>query len=137
LDSLRPCDEVLVIAHGEEPATQKIAREHGATVKPGVAGVSSGVYLVDAAHDWILCIRPDEALSEALEASLFEWKETDPGDAIGFSVRVRQETASGWKQCPPETRLVNRQRINWTSHLPPTDPAAPVLAGDLLRFSAP
>lgn len=136
LESLRPCDEVLVIAHaGDE--TQKLAREHGATVKQGVEGVSAGVHLVDAANDWIFCARPDEALSEALEAALFDWKEKDPGEALAFSVRIREETSSGWKTCPPETRLLNRNRINWTTPLPPYEPSAPVLAGDLLRFRNP
>ncbi len=137
LDSLRPCDQVVVVTHGDDDETQRIARQHGAYVKAGVAGVSGGAYLVDAAHDWILCLRPDEALSEALEASLFEWKTKDPGAVIGFSVSIRQETASGWKSCPPETRLVNRERINWTSELPPNDPEAPLLVGDLLRLCTP
>ncbi len=136
LDSLRPCDQVLVITHADDD-TQKIAREHGATVKPGVQGVAAGVYLVDAANDWLLCLRPDEALSEALEAALFQWKDSDPGDALAFSVALREETPSGWKSCPPESRLVNRNRVNWTTELPPSDPAAPTLSGDLLRFRDP
>jgi glycosyltransferase involved in cell wall biosynthesis len=32
LESLRPCDEVLVIDHDSEDETVKIARDHGATV---------------------------------------------------------------------------------------------------------
>ena len=137
LDSLRPCDEVLVIDHASQDDTQKIAREHGATVKTAVPGVAPGAYLADARHDWILCLRPNEALSEGLEAALFEWKDQDPGEVIGFSVQVREESPSGWKKLAPETRLVNRRRINWTTDLPPHDPAAKVLAGDLLRFRTP
>ena len=136
LDSLRPCDQVLVVTHDDE-ATQEVARAHGATLKAGVEGVANGVYLVDAANDWIFCIRPDEALSEALEAALFEWKEKDPGETIGYSVALREETASGWKPCAPQMRLVNRGLLNWTTELPPNNPAAPLLAGDLLRFSKP
>ncbi len=136
LDSLRPCDEVLLISHGGDD-TQKVARKHGATVKEGVAGVSAGVYLADAANDWIFCVRPDEAFSEALEATLFDWKQKDPGDALAFSVGIREETPAGWKSCPPETRLVNRNRINWTTELPPYVPSATLLAGDLLRFCNP
>jgi hypothetical protein len=137
LESLRPCDQVVVILHGDDEPTHKIAREHGATVKAAVEGVSSGAYLVDAANDWILCLRPDEALSEALEAALFEWKRHGPPEVMGFSINIRQETASGWQACPPETRLVNRERINWTGEFPPNDPGAPRLGGDLLRFSSP
>ncbi len=136
LDSLRPCDEVLVVTHGGDD-TQRVVREHGAIVKQGVAGVSAGLYLVDAANDWIFCVRPDEALSEALEATLFGWKQKDPGDASAFSVGIREETPAGWKSCSPETRLVNRNRINWTTELPPYAASAALLAGDLLRFCNP
>lgn len=137
LDSLRPCDEVLVIAHKADEETQRVAREHGATMKPAVAGVGLGTYLVDTHHDWVLCARPNEALSEGLEAALFEWKNKDPGDVMAFSIRVREEGESGWKICPAETRLVNRKRLNWTGELPPNDPNAPTLSGDLLRFGTP
>ncbi len=137
LDSLRPCDEVLIIDNGSQDDTPKIAREHGATVKTAVSGVAPGAYLVDARHDWLLCLRPSEALSEGLEAALFEWKDQDPGESVGFSVAVREESPSGWKRCPPEMRLVNRNRINWTANLPPNEPNAKVLAGDLIRFSTP
>ncbi len=137
LDSLRPCDEVLVIDDGSQDDTGKIAREHGATVRTAVAGVVPGAYLVDARHDWLLCLCPNEALSEGLEAALFEWKDLDPGEAVAFSLPVRKESDAGWKRCTPETRLVNRNRINWTGDLPPYDPSARVLTGDLLRFRNP
>src|SRR5690242_11122498 len=86
LDSLRACDEVLIVDHGSDDDTGKIAREHGSHVENAVPGVSHGTYLVDAKHDWILCLLPSESLSDGLEASLFEWKEKDPGDATGFAV---------------------------------------------------
>ncbi len=137
LDSLRPCDDVLIIDHGSDDATHRIACDYGARIKTAVPGVAPGAYLVDARHDWLLCLRPNEALSEALEASLFEWREQDSGDAAAFSIPVRAETDSGWKKCVPETRLVNRNRVNWTATLPPFDPAVRVLAGDLLQFRSP
>jgi cellulose synthase/poly-beta-1,6-N-acetylglucosamine synthase-like glycosyltransferase len=74
LESLRACDEVLVVDHASTDDTVKIARDHGATVKAGVPGVSPGVYAIDAHHDWMLCLLPNEAVSEALEASLFDPK---------------------------------------------------------------
>ncbi len=136
LDSLRPCDEVLVITHGSD-ATAKTARDHGAKVKAAVPGVSAGAYLVDAQYEWLLCVRPNEALSEALEAALFEWKGHDAGANVGFSIRIREETVSGWKMCQSETRLVNRNRVNWTDELPPHEPHFQLLRGDLLRFRSP
>ena len=137
LDSLRPCDEVLVIDDRSEDRTRELARAHGATVKEGQAGIPPETYLAEAHHDWIFCLRPTEALSEALEASLFLWKENDPGPAKGYSVGVREESESGWKTCPAEMRLVNRHRNHWLGDLPPNDPGATALVGDLLRFRNP
>lgn len=149
LESLRACDQILVVDHGSTDDTLKLAREHGADVKEGVTGVSAGVYAIDARHDWILCLLPTESVSEAMEASLFEWKERkldasdDPekdkeaGAQNSFSFQVRLDTAEGWKELGVHTRLVNRNRINWQGHLPADDPGAEMLAGHLLRFSTP
>jgi len=137
LESLRPCDEVLVVDHDSQDDTDKIAREHGARVVQGMPGVRPGTHVVDASHDWIFCLLPSEALSEALEASLFEWKDGEPDQGIGFSVRIRQETAQGWKPRAAERRLVNRMAVNWTAELPPHSADVTQLAGDLLRFRDP
>jgi glycosyltransferase involved in cell wall biosynthesis len=146
---LRACDELLVIDHGSTDNTVEVARDLGATVKEAVPGVNPGVYAIDARHDWILCLLPTESLSEALEASLFEWKhakgeKSDQGEsdaesanALGVSVRIREETGNGWKELPAETRLVNRKKVNWPGQLPANDPGAPLLEGPLLRFGTP
>jgi glycosyltransferase involved in cell wall biosynthesis len=149
LDSLRACDETLVIDHRSTDDTVKIASEHGATVKEGVPGVNAGVYAIDARHDWVLCLLPTEAVSEAMEASLFEWKgrkdepsDHEDKDAIApwqrsFSFQVREERHGTWKELGTHTRLVNRKHVNWPDQLPPDDPSAQVLPGHLLRFSEP
>jgi len=137
LDSLRPCDQVLVVDHASQDATHKVARQHGAHVIRAVPGVEGGAYAIDADYDWILCLLPSEALSEALEASLLEWKQGDPDELVGFAMNIREETEAGWRNLPPETRLVNRTAIAWTSVLPPRRPATHELAGDLLRFRTP
>lgn len=137
LDSLRPCDEVIVIDHKSDDDTVKIAKDHGAKVQHAVLGVEKGAYAIDARHDWILCILPNEALSEGLEASLYTWKDEDHDNDTAFGVAVREEAAKGWKQLGSETRLVNRTKINWTDALPTNTPDAPQLPGDLLRFQHP
>ena len=149
LESLRACDELLVIDHASTDDTLKVAREHGAVVKEGVPGVNPGVYAVDARHDWILCLLPTEAVSEGMEASLFEWKRAAGekaraplGDAdftspVAFCFRIRQEDGDHWKDLPPETRLVNRTTINWPGELPAPHPGAKLLDGYLLRFASP
>jgi glycosyltransferase involved in cell wall biosynthesis len=138
LESLRPCDQVLVVDHDSQDSTRKVARQHGAQVIEAVPGVEGGSYAIDADYDWILCLLPSEALSEALEASLLEWKQGDPDELLGFTVNVREETEAGWRELAPETRLVNRTvRGAWSSVLPPSGGPSHALAGDLLRFRAP
>jgi glycosyltransferase involved in cell wall biosynthesis len=135
LDSLRPCDEVIVVDHNSNDDTAKIAREHGARVIAGVPGVDRGAYSQDARNQWILCLLPQEALAEELEAALFEWSEAEHEEAqMGFNMAIREQNGAGWKSLPPEMRLANRQQINWTGDLPPSNPNAPALAGYILRI---
>ena len=137
LDSLRPCDQLLVVDHGSQDSTCEVAQQHGASVIHALPGVEGGAYAIDAEHDWVLCLLPSEALSEALEASLLEWKQSDPDELTGFAMNIREEMEAGWRVLPAETRLVNRAAVAWTSVLPPHGPAVHELAGDLLRFRTP
>jgi glycosyltransferase involved in cell wall biosynthesis len=137
IESLRSCDEVLVVDHGSEDNTETIARDRGAKVKAAIPGVEDGTYAVDATYDWILCVQPSESLSEDLEASLLDWKRSDPDEGvIGFRVQVREQNEKGWHSLGQQMRLVNRKRINWTTTLPPNASNAESLAGDLLRFKS-
>lgn len=149
LESLRPFDEILVIDHGSTDDTANLARRHGATVLKGVPGVNNGVYAMDASHDWIFCMMPNESISEALEASLFEWKEKidepldhdekdeQAAEVATFSFAIREETEAGWQTREPETRLINRKQLNWPDAIPPNNPQSVRVAGHLLRFSKP
>ncbi len=128
LDSLRVCDQLLVINHGSE-AIEKLAKEHGATSKTAITGVSPGAYLVDASYDWILCLRPSEALSASLQAALERWKQEDHDNECAVSIVLAQNGHAA----APETRLVNRRKINWTEELPPNDFHSSQLAGELVR----
>jgi glycosyltransferase involved in cell wall biosynthesis len=136
LDSLRACDQVIVIDHGSSDNTEKVARDHGAEFKKAISGVDAGTYSVDARHEWVLCLCANESLSEPLEASLFEWKSNEH-EASGFNFRVKEETEQGWKNGETETRLVNKKRINWTGSLPPTTSLNDTIAGEILRFHHP
>jgi len=137
LDSLRACDQVLVIDHGSNDNTEKVARDHGATVKKGISGVDYGTYSVDSSNDWILCLRANESLSEELEASLFEWKSQEHNGAAGFNLRVREESDAGWNVLDAQTRLVNKDKINWTGDLPPTTTVNGEIKGYILKFKNP
>ncbi len=137
LDSLRACDQVIVVDHGSSDNTEKVARDHGAEFKKAIPGVDRGTYAVDANNDWILCLCANESLGEPLEAALFEWKEKEHPETAGFNLPIKEENGSGWKPLTPETRLVNRKMINWTGELPPTTTVNDSLGGEVLKFNHP
>ncbi len=135
LDSLRPCDKVLVVDSASDDETVNIAHDHGANVKQAITGVEPGAYAIDTRHEWVLCLQPGEALSEGLEASLREWQDSEPDESTpGFSFPVRENANGKWTTGPPEMRLVNRNRVNWSGVLPPNADRAIRLEGDLLKF---
>ena len=138
LDSLRPCDEVLIIDDNSEDETVRIGHENGAHIKPSIPGVTQGAYAMDASNDWILCLLPTEALSEELEASLLEWKNQDPDETLACcKLTLREQNETGWHPLEPEVRLINRKLLNWVGELPPMQRCEVTLEGDLLRFRYP
>ncbi|HXA85291.1 MAG TPA: glycosyltransferase [Candidatus Dormibacteraeota bacterium] len=135
LDSLRACDECIVVDHGSRDETVKVAKEHGARVVKAVPGVSNGAYAQNARNQWILCLLPHEAIAEDLEASLLEWTEVEQdANQMGFNMAIREQNGAGWKSVEPEMRLANSKQINWTGELPPANPKVPSLPGHILRI---
>jgi glycosyltransferase involved in cell wall biosynthesis len=144
LETLLPCDEILVVDHGTHYATRRIAREYGARVVSAKPNITPSQCLHLARHEWILCLEPRESLTEALAASLFEWKaEWKPEsksapETTAFAVLLREETPHGWQaNSTPQTRLVPRNWNHWQGLLPATEPSAVTLEGALLRFLQP
>jgi len=138
LETLHPCDEILIVDYGSTDLTLTIAREYGARILQPEESPSREAQL--ARNDWLFFLEPNESLSEGLEASLFEWRirtfaEVQFVPAGAISSRV--ETASGWSPARSETRLVPKTWTRWQSWLPAHDAHAIVLEGDLLRFSLP
>ena len=133
LESLRPCDQFVVADHGSTDGTSAVARQYGALVTSRADALSR------IAHDWVLVIEPREALSEALESALYQWKQADPGRATAFAVRIREETPAGWELRPAEIRLVQRPALAQAGKPVPLLAQAgmpvPLLEGDLLRFT--
>jgi hypothetical protein len=136
LETLRACDEIVIINHDSDNETGRVGRQYGATVKVGVPGVSFGTYLVDASNDWILCLKPSESLSDELEASLLEWKQQEHEAAETFAVSVRVQQDTSWETRGHHTRLVNRTYVNWTTELPPDTENSEVIPGDLLEIES-
>jgi hypothetical protein len=136
LETLYPCDDIVVVDHGSSDATVQVARTYGASVLKAKNGASIDQYL-RSIQGWVLCLDPSESLTESLAASLFEWK---TGDAArgAFSVFLREETPTGWVENPAaQTRLVPRSWERWDGRFPTHEPAAVALQGELLRFVFP
>ncbi|HKI25430.1 MAG TPA: hypothetical protein VKA07_03850 [Candidatus Sulfotelmatobacter sp.] len=145
LETLYPCDEILVVDHGSRDLTIRVACEYGAKVLTAEQGASPDTYLQSAylqsvRPGWVLCLDPRESLTEGLAASLFEWKLLPSGSlsAAAFSVFLRQETADGWVDIPaPQVRLVPSSWKRWERTFPAPDPSAWALEGELLHFVLP
>jgi glycosyltransferase involved in cell wall biosynthesis len=134
LESLRVCDELVVVSRGSSDRSAAVAREYGARWVCGDDG--AGGYAVPpwVRHDWVLWLRPEEVAAESLEAALLEFRAGRPADQCGFRVACRDETPAGWRRREPELRLVHRYRVAWRHGLPqPADPAA-LFPGEILRL---
>lgn len=136
LEMLFPCDEILIVDHDSEDATLHVAREYGARIQQAAPGVS---YTASARSEWIFTIDPRESVTEALAASLFEWKSEGVSENVrAYSVYLREETLEGWVSNPvAHTRLVRADWGRWAGRFPEADSAAVALEGDLLHFVFP
>lgn len=134
LESLHAVDEIVVVDHHSSDKTEKIAKQYGARVIKAVAGVDRGAYTVDCKYDWVLCVLPNETLSEGLEASIFEWKRRGEADAPGFLVNVRKQSGEAWQAENAQMRIADRNKINWQGLFPSSPSDVNALSGDLLRF---
>ena len=161
LETLYPCDQIVIIDHDSSDGTVRVAHNYGAKVIPSAkarmwgqpppavqrskapqprhkAGPLEILMSGKTAPAWILCLDPRESVSESLAASLFELKSQDTETAQPYSLFLREETAEGWLQHPaPQTRLVPPTWSDWDETLPSTDTSALVLEGELLRFVFP
>jgi glycosyltransferase involved in cell wall biosynthesis len=139
LETLHPCDKIVVVDHGSRDLTVRIAREYGAIVLPAERESSPNFYLQHADPAWVFCLDPRESFTEGLSASLFEWKllPLSPTPSA-FSVQMREETDQGWAGLPtPQTRLVPYGWNRWMGRFPINEPSAATLEGELLRFTLP
>ena len=141
LETLLPCSEILIVDHHSSDSTLRIAREYGARIVLANNRASANNYLEVARYDWILCLDPKESLTEALQASLFEWSSLPTSaiaDVPAFSVFGREQIAEDWRDFPAqETRLVPRGWTLWHGRIPAHQSSAVPLEGELLRFAFP
>lgn len=139
VESLRPCDEVLVVDHASSDETCRIARAFGARVIAAKIG-SEKDHFQEAQHDWIFRLLPTESLSEALEASLHEWKmrvAARHAEDMVYQVRIEEETPTGWVTHVPEVRLKHRMLTNQDETKEVSLSEHCLLEGHLLRLYLP
>lgn len=120
IESLRCCDEILVLDSGSNDRTVEIASKLGARVEEaswhGYAA-QKNIAAELARNDWVLSLDADESLSEALEAEIWQIKKSGP-KFDGYTVpRLAQYLGrwilhSGWYP-DRKIRLFDRKRAKW------------------------
>ena len=127
VESLRGCDEVLVVDGGSRDRTCEVARRFGARIVEDVG---------EAKYEWIFCLRASEVVPETLEAELLEWNGRDVV-CDGLFVSILEETREGWREVPAEVRLVRRAKVRWDGSRPVVDGTLGRLEGHLARLRLP
>jgi glycosyltransferase involved in cell wall biosynthesis len=134
LETLYACDHIVIVDHNSHDATVQLARQYGARVVPAQAHLSLTDHITTG---YILCLAPNESVSENLATSLLQLKQnaTQPQT---YSLSLREETAQRWiDHLAPQTRIVPDAWPQWIGNLPANDPASIALEGELLRFAFP
>lgn len=120
IESLRCCDEILVVDSGSTDRTVELAQNLGARViEANWRGYSQQKNWAaeQAQHDWVLSLDADEALSEALEAEIWNLKKSGP-QYDGYSMprlaryMGRWILHSGWYP-DRKLRLYDRRKARW------------------------
>jgi len=120
IESLRCCEEVVVVDSGSTDRTVELARNLGARVIEthwrGYAA-QKNFAAEQCTHDWILSLDADEALSEALEAEIWQWKKAGASAHAYTMPRLAQYLGrwilhSGWYP-DRKVRLYDRRHASW------------------------
>jgi glycosyltransferase involved in cell wall biosynthesis len=123
IESLRCCDEILVLDSGSNDRTVEIAKNLGArVVEASWSGYAAQKNIAAelATNDWILALDADESLSEALEAEIWQIKKTGPKFEGYTMPRLAQYLGrwilhSGWHP-DRKVRLFDRQKAEWVGN---------------------
>jgi glycosyltransferase involved in cell wall biosynthesis len=147
MESLRCCDEIVVVDSGSSDRTAEIAANLGANIIESPWGGyarQKNVAADRASHDWILSIDADEALSEALEGEIWQIKKNGPRYDAYTMPRLAQYLGkwilhSGWYP-DRKIRLYHRQKAKWVGEfvhesVDVVDGRVGHLESDLLHFT--
>src|SRR5271157_5331642 len=120
IESLRCCDEILIVDSGSVDRTVELAQKLGArAIEAGWRGFAAQKNWAaeQASHDWILSLDADEAIGEALEAEIWNLKKTGPRDDAYTMPRLARYLGrwilhSGWYP-DRKIRLYRRDRASF------------------------
>ncbi|MBC7925191.1 MAG: glycosyltransferase family 2 protein [Bryobacteraceae bacterium] len=120
MESLRCCDEIVVVDSGSSDRTAEIAEKLGAVIIESSWGgyARQKNYAAECAtNDWILSVDADEALSEALEAEIWQVKKKGSAFDAYTMPRLAQYLGrwilhSGWYP-DRKVRLYHREKASW------------------------
>ncbi len=120
IESLRCCDEILVLDCGSVDRTVELAENLGARVieHPWKSYADQKNWAAaQASNDWIFSIDADEALSEALEGEIWNLKKNGPRYDAYTVPRLAQYMGrwilhSGWYP-DRKIRLYHREKAEW------------------------
>lgn len=120
IESLRCCDEIVVVDSGSTDKTIAIAERYGARVvcQPWLGyAKQKNAAAAAASYDWILSLDADEALSEELEGEIWALKTDGPKFDAYTMPRLAQYIGrwiqhSGWYP-DRKIRLYHREKARW------------------------
>ncbi|MGI8988668.1 MAG: glycosyltransferase family 2 protein [Bryobacteraceae bacterium] len=120
IESLRCCDEIIVLDSGSSDRTLEVAGKLGARVIERAwvnYAQQKNTAAALAANDWILSIDADEALSETLDGEILNIKKHGPAYDAYTMPRLAQYLGrwilhSGWYP-DRKVRLYNRNKARW------------------------
>src|SRR6202050_4198555 len=120
IESLRCCDEILIVDSGSTDRTMELAEKLGVRVlEAGWLGYAAQKNWAaeHAGNEWILSLDADEALSEALEAEIWNLKKSGPDCDAYTMPRLARYLGrwiyhSGWYP-DRKVRLYHRDKASW------------------------
>jgi glycosyltransferase involved in cell wall biosynthesis len=120
IESLRCCDEIVVVDSGSIDRTVELAAKFGARVveSPWHGYATQKNYAAgQATNDWILSLDADEALSESLEGEIWTLKKKGPSCDAYTMPRLAQYLGrwilhGGWYP-DRKVRLYHRAKARW------------------------
>jgi glycosyltransferase involved in cell wall biosynthesis len=121
IESLRCCDEIVMVDSGSSDRTLELAENLGARIVEspwyGYAK-QKNVAAERASNDWILSLDADEALSEALEGEIWNLKKNGPAYDAYTVPRLAQYLGRWILHCgwypDRKVRLYDRRKARWT-----------------------